>query len=69
MWEGAYVDVVQSTGVQQKKQKKTHTALKGNAVHTVRTQSKVLYVGKYPIPSFGSFADVCCFQASSVFKM
>ena len=32
----------------------------GNAMHTVRTQCKVLYVGNYPNPSFGPFAEVCC---------
>ena len=32
----------------------------GNAMHAVRTQCKVLYVGNYPNPSFGPFAEVCC---------
>ena len=29
-------------------------------MHAVRTQCKVLYVGNYPNPSFGPFAEVCC---------
>ena len=30
------------------------------SAHAVRTQCKVLYVGNYPNPSFGPFAEVCC---------
>ena len=30
----------------------------GNAMHTVRTQCKVLDVGKYSNPSFGPFSQV-----------
>ena len=33
----------------------------GNAMHTVRTQCIVLYVGNYLNPSFGPFVEVCCF--------
>ena len=31
-----------------------------HSAHAVRTQCKVLYVGNYPNPSFGPFAEVCC---------
>ena len=31
---------------------------KGNAVHAVRTQCKVLDLGKYSNPSFGPFSQV-----------
>ena len=30
------------------------------SAHAVRTQCTVLYVGNYPNPSFGPFAEVCC---------
>ena len=31
-----------------------------NAVHTVRTQCKVLYANQYSNPSFGTFPQVFC---------
>ena len=44
-----------STG---QKWKITSQKLLGNAMHTVRTQCKVLDVGKYSNPSFGPFSQV-----------
>ena len=38
----------------------------GNALYTVRTQCKVLYVGKYSNPSFGPLGEHLMWHALSV---